>query len=107
MFLNAHVLADHADVSALAFVSTGVPGEPLSQLFDFQRAAAVAPGQSVVLQFTLPPSAASVVRSDGTRELVPGTTLVGGACPHPAWSKQGVLVRGFGTAAGVLAAWCL
>jgi hypothetical protein len=65
-----------SDVSALAFVSTGVAGEPLQQLFDFQRAARVAPGASVVLVFTLAPELASVVRADGARVLVPGTQLV-------------------------------
>jgi beta-D-xylosidase 4 len=64
-----------SDVSALAFVSTGVPGEPLKQLFDFQRAAAVAPGDSVVLSFTLPPELAAVVLADGSRVIRPGTTL--------------------------------
>jgi hypothetical protein len=65
-----------SDVSVLAFVSSGVPGEPISALFDFQRAASVAPGQSVVLEFTLPPALAAVVAVDGSRVLVPGTTLV-------------------------------
>jgi hypothetical protein len=65
-----------SDVSALAFLSTGVAGEPLSALFDFQRAAAVAPGDSVVLEFTLPPQAAAVVTREGARVLVPGTSLV-------------------------------
>lgn len=61
-----------SDVSALAFVSTGVPGEPLQRLFDFQRAASVAPGASVVLTFTLPPAQAAVVGADGARMLRAG-----------------------------------
>ena len=32
-----------SDVSALAFVSTGVAGAPLKQLFDFNKAAALPP----------------------------------------------------------------
>ena len=57
-------------------MSTGVAGEPLQQLFDFQRAARVASGASVVLVFTLAPELAKVVRADGARVLVPGTQLV-------------------------------
>jgi len=64
-----------ADVSALAFVSTGVPGEPLQKLFDFQRAADVQPGQSVVLQFTLPPAVAAAVTREGARVLRAGAAL--------------------------------
>jgi hypothetical protein len=45
-------------VSALAFLAPSgppVPGEPLSELFDFQRVASLCPGQSAVLYFTVPP----------------------------------------------------
>ena len=69
---TGHVVSD---VSALAFVTSGVPGEPLQRLFDFQRATALAPGASVTLYFTLPPSLAATVTRHGTRELRAGTRL--------------------------------
>jgi xylan 1,4-beta-xylosidase len=42
-----------SDVSALAFLHSDVPGEPLQQLFDFARAGALRPGESVVLTFVM------------------------------------------------------
>ncbi len=54
-------------------MSAGVTGEPIQELFDFQRAADVAPGQSVMLVFTLPLSVATMVDAEGSHVLVPGT----------------------------------
>jgi hypothetical protein len=63
-----------SDVSVLAFFSSNVPGEPIQELFDFARASAVAPGQTVQLTFTLPPDVAARVDADGTSAIVPGNT---------------------------------
>lgn len=60
-----------ADVSALAFFESGAPGQPLQELFDFARAAALAPGETRTLWFTLPPSVLAEVRDDGTRVFAP------------------------------------
>lgn len=65
-----------SDVSALAFYSTGLPGEPIQELFDFARAAAVHPGETVTLFFTLPPAVAATVSADGTQALTPGRFTV-------------------------------
>ena len=65
-----------SDVSALAFFSTGLPGEPIQELFDFARAAALAPGASVVLYFSLPPEVAATVSGDGFMALTPGRFAV-------------------------------
>ncbi len=64
-----------SDVSVLAFVATGVTGEPIQLLFDFQRTSSVKPGQSVEMYFTLPPDLAAVVTKTGSRVLIPGTVL--------------------------------
>ena len=56
-----------SDVSVLAFMSSGQAGEPISELFDFARAAALEPGQSVTLTFSVTPTVAA---SAGT--LAPG-----------------------------------
>jgi hypothetical protein len=61
-----------SDVSVLAFFSSDVPGEPIQELYDFGRAAAVAPGQTVQLTFSLPPEVAARVDADGTSAVVPG-----------------------------------
>jgi hypothetical protein len=42
-----------SDVSVLAFVSSGQPDEPLRELFDFGRLAALAPGETRQLIFSL------------------------------------------------------
>lgn len=64
------------DVSAMAFFSSGVAGEPLTELFDFGRAAALAPGASVTLHFTLPPEVAATVSAAGVQALTPGLYTV-------------------------------
>lgn len=99
-----------SDVSALAFVfnnqsaleaaaaalalphprSGGSKGielgqQPLQELFDFQRAASVAPGSTVTLTFTMPPpDVLAVVTNDGRKILVPGDYQIRvGDVPHP------------------------
>ena len=69
-----------SDVTALAFVSSAEPGEPARKCFDFSRAAALAPGASVVLHFTLPPLVAARVSAHGRQAVAPGalTVTVGG-----------------------------
>jgi hypothetical protein len=64
-----------SDITALAFVSTSIPGEPLQKLFDFQRASAIQPGESRILSFTLPPQVASTVMPDGARILKANSKL--------------------------------
>jgi beta-glucosidase-like glycosyl hydrolase len=65
-----------SDVSAMAFFSTGVAGEPLTELFDFARAAALAPGATVTLHFTLSPEVAATVSAEGVQALTPGVFRV-------------------------------
>jgi beta-D-xylosidase 4 len=65
-----------SDVSVLAFLSTGLPNDPLQQLFDFQRAAALAPGQTVTLFFTVPLDTAARVSSAGEVQLTPGALCI-------------------------------
>ena len=65
-----------SDVSAMAFFSTGVSGEPLTELFDFARAAALAPGATVTLHFTLSPEVAATVSASGVQALTPGVFRV-------------------------------
>jgi len=62
-----------SDVSALAFFSSGQPGEPVQQLFDFQRVAALAPGVTTTVYFTLPPAVAARVSAAGEQVVTPGT----------------------------------
>ena len=62
-----------SDVSVLAFIEgSGEPAAPLRQLFDFNRAAKVAPGQTVTLLFTVPLDVAASVRPDGSTALRAG-----------------------------------
>ena len=65
-----------SDVSALAFVSSGAPGEPAHKCFDFARASALAPGASALLVFTLPPDVAATVSAEGEQAVVPGAYAV-------------------------------
>lgn len=65
-----------SDVSVLAFASNAQPGQPLQQLFDFQRVSALAPGQSVIVNFTLPPEAAATVDANGVQALQPTVVRV-------------------------------
>eukprot|EP00759_Apiculatamorpha_spiralis_P033634 PhF_6_TR34957/c0_g1_i1/m.50726/K15920/XYL4; beta-D-xylosidase 4 len=65
-----------SDVSALAFFSTNLPGEPIQELFDFQRAGSVQPGTTVTLYFSLPPEVIAAVSPDGEQVIVPGTYTV-------------------------------
>ena len=65
-----------SDISLLAFISSGLPGDPLQELFDFQRAAAVAPGASVLLYFTVPTVAAARTGDDGSAALAAGDLAI-------------------------------
>ena len=65
-----------SDVSVLAFFSAETPGEPLQELFDFQRTAGLAPGEMRTLRFSLPPAVAACVTSDGTQVVRAGTYAV-------------------------------
>jgi hypothetical protein len=65
-----------SDVTALAFLSSGLPGDPIEQLFDFQRAAAVAPGETVTLYFAAPMGVAARVSLGGVKALQPGRLSV-------------------------------
>ena len=60
-----------SDVSVLAFVDGdgSDSGAPLTQLFDFQRVAALAPGTSATLIFTVPLDIAATVAEDGSTSL--------------------------------------
>ena len=61
-----------SDVSAIALWSSGVPGEPLEECFDFQREAAVRVGETREMVFTLPPDVMAVASRDGVLALMPG-----------------------------------
>ena len=67
-----------SDVTAMAFISgsPGAPTEPLRECFDFGRAAALAPGASVLLTFTLPPWVAARVDAAGVQAVRRGDYLV-------------------------------
>jgi len=66
-----------SDVSVLAFLDgPGTPGAPLQQLFDFARVAALAPGASATLTFTVPLDVAAGARADGSLALFPSTRRV-------------------------------
>lgn len=58
-----------SSVSALAFAASGEAGRPMKQLFDFQRVASLAPGQSATLSFSLSPGVFATL-DDSTRQLV-------------------------------------
>lgn len=58
-------------VSALAFVSSGSPGDPLTELFDFQRTPTLQPGESVTLLFNTP---LRIVAKGGEPEPAAGAT---------------------------------
>jgi hypothetical protein len=58
-------------VSAVAFVSSDVPGAPLKELFGFQKVY-LDPGQSVELIFAVSADVFHLVDKQGNRRLVPG-----------------------------------
>jgi beta-D-xylosidase 4 len=65
-----------SDVSVLGMVSSGLPGEPLQELFDFGRLAALAPGETRTVTLTLPAGIAATVSAAGDRMLLPGLYTV-------------------------------
>ncbi len=54
-----------SDVSALAMVASGLPEEPIEELFAFDRAAAVRPGETRTLRFSVGQWAAARGRRAG------------------------------------------
>jgi hypothetical protein len=84
-------------VSAMAFITSGLAGEPLRECFDFARASDLAPGASVVLTFTLPPWVAATVDTDGVQALMRGEYTVsvhGGSGGRVAVLAMGLAVVG-------------
>jgi len=66
-----------SDVSALAFLSSGAPDEPAEELFDFGRLAALRPGETRTLVFSLPAEVlASGRRPPGAAALPPSALFV-------------------------------
>jgi hypothetical protein len=65
-----------SDVSVLGFFSTDLPGEPVQELFDFARVAALAPGATATVALTLPARVAATVSAAGTHILTPGSFRV-------------------------------
>ncbi len=75
-----------SDLSLLAFAAPAQPptpasGEPLQRLFDFARAAAIAPGASVTLYFTASAEAVAAVAPSGARVLRAGALAVSIGAP--------------------------
>lgn len=91
-----------SDISVLGFVSSGVPGEPLQRLFDFQRAAAVAPGETRTLIFSLPPDAAARVGHDGAVTLHAGALRVFIGAPGEMMLEARLTVEGGAVVRGAL-----
>jgi hypothetical protein len=48
----------------------------VQELFDFARASALPPGQTITLYFTLPPLVAATVDRNGAQALTPGRFVV-------------------------------
>lgn len=98
-----------SDVSVLAFSvcnsSSCAPGQPLQQLFDFQRAPNVAPGESVTLSFTGNIDAITTTLSNGTRVVTPGqyAVYIGGDALAPSRKGAGPSSRGGSVLVGTLA----
>jgi len=83
-----------SDLSLLAFLSSAAPGEPRQQLFDFDRAAAVAPGETRTLVFSVPPAVAARVGADGEAALAPGDLTVRIGAPGERMLAATLRVRG-------------
>lgn len=83
-----------SDISVLAFISSGLPGEPFSRLFDFARASRVAPNATVTLLFSVPPSLASRVGLDGEVALHGGVQRLRIGFPGEQMLEGELLVRG-------------
>jgi hypothetical protein len=82
-----------SDIVVLAYFSTELPGEPITELFDFQRAANLAPGSSITLRFSLPASVAATVDEAGTHALTPGRFSVHIGDVHPSSSLESNVER--------------
>jgi len=92
-----------SDLSLLAFIASGVPGEPLQQLFGFDRAAGVAPGDTVTLYFSLPPRLAARVGADGRVALHQGVQRVTVGAPGEQMLEGTLAVTVAGGGSAVLA----
>jgi beta-D-xylosidase 4 len=65
-----------SDVSILGMFSSGIPSEPIQELFDFDRVAQLQPGETRTVYLTLPAGIAAIVTDAGDRVLVPGEYVV-------------------------------
>jgi beta-glucosidase-like glycosyl hydrolase len=65
-----------SDVVVLGFVSSGVAGQPLKELFNFERVSALAPGASTSVKLSVPPQVLSQVDKYGTETIQPGVYKV-------------------------------
>jgi len=65
-----------SDLSLLGFIASGAPGEPLQELFDFQRASNIAPGATATMYFSVPAAVAARVGASGEAALAPGALAV-------------------------------
>ena len=70
-----------SDLSLLAFLSSEEPGEPLSQLFGFDRASGIAPGATATLIFAVPLRVAARVAVNGELSLHAGRLRVAVGAP--------------------------
>ena len=61
-----------SDLSLLAFISSGLTGDPLQQLFDFGRVANIAPGANATLYFSVPSTIAARISDDGKSTIMEG-----------------------------------
>ena len=83
-----------SDVSVLAFWSSNVTGEPLNELFDFQRVAALKPGSTATVTFSLPPDVAATATEEGTMVVRPGVYRVSFGDPSVGYLRGSVTLTG-------------
>jgi len=62
----------HSAVVVLGFVSSGVAGQPVKELFGYSRVSALAPGSSANVKLTVPAQVISQVDVNGTESILPG-----------------------------------
>jgi beta-D-xylosidase 4 len=82
-----------SSVSVLGMLSTGLPDEPLQELFDFARVADLAPGATATVALTLPPGIAACVDGAGQRVLRAGRFQLRVGEPGN-WAAAELLVEG-------------
>lgn len=61
-----------SDISVLAFIISGIPGQPLRQLVDFQRGAQLHPNETITLYFTISLTATATTNQNGEQYIIPG-----------------------------------